>query len=240
MSSGQDQGLLQSRQSGIGARSRATIEFDKVQKETDDYKNAKWGSPGILLIVLLIVVLIIVLVLYYNLYTNFNTKDNSVAGALPGVFAKAPSWLTLGHGILLYLAGMVGIVGAAMAVALMFPENDRAMSVGTIVGSMLSLLFYLAVKSLADQASSWWIWSALFVIATVGAGFIGWYYFGNFVKEATTPADQVAKLPQGDQEAVVKFNKMLEMRSWWTIGSFVASILGGGVSAVGFWFLPHP
>lgn len=217
-------------QPSLAERSQAFIAEE--EQKAEKYVEGEMGSEWVILLVGLLSTLLFVMVVFYLEYVFFNMASDTGGAGIIG--AAAPnSFFASNHGLWFYLFAILMIMGAAAAFGFSYVKNEAAMTYTVMSSAMLSLIFFLGVKNLTDQATkaSFWTWVTVSCLAPVVLAGYGWWS----LRSQTTEKEAAAK--KTGTQADKKLHEAYASRTMWTLGMAVTSLVGAAGTFAGFYSL---
>ncbi len=197
--------------------------------------EGEMGNPLYLIGINLIATLLFAAIVFYLEYVYFNVSGLIQTAGVSGLFVSA-------HGLFFYFCGLLMIMGGACAFALSYIKNETALLYSIILSAMFTLLFWLGLKNLTDQASSgsFWTWVVIGILAPLVAGFYGWWSISGVAKAKAAILAKTKEATPDDADAIAaaeKVSKAYGTRSMYALILFVVDVLGCAGVAAGFYIL---
>ena len=196
-------------------------------KEVEDIKayfsGGEMGSPVYGMILAIVAALLFVMVIFYLQYVYFDPVTGSIGKKVTSVFVSS-------HGLLFYFFAVLMIGGAAAAFALSYVKNEMTIMYTLVSAAVMSLIFFLGLKNLTDQASSasYWIWVAIGAIVPFVLSVYGIYSLWKASQLANKTAEATGRAED------VKLAELFKTRFYYSIASGVISLIGIGGVVAGF------
>lgn len=190
-----------------------------------NYASGSWGNPWIMLALELFIGLLFVYLIYITAFPAFDATG-VIGSTKPGFFGDF-------HGVWLYLFALLGIVGIAGAVSLLWEKNMESFAAAFIATIVLALAFHFALQSLIDQAKvGFWFWTVMFPLLAVVIGVVAFLLWRRHQKTD----EELAAIQDEQLRAALKATSDgLKERAIPMYITLAIGIISSIVAAVGLW-----
>lgn len=218
-------------QQSFGERVQSTIAEEKAKVE--DYIKGDMGNPWWVAGLGAVMSALFIMVVFYLEYVFFDPTTGLIGKNVSSFFVNA-------HGLFFYFVAWLMIMGAAVCFGLSYTKNESALLYTIVASAILTLVFFLALKNLTDQASSasYWIWVGLSALAPLVLAVWGWWSLRAMRKNATVAKEVIDSMPDGNQKtSAMELNQAYNSRYTASTIMLVANVAGAIGTFAGFWVM---
>jgi hypothetical protein len=177
------------------ASDKAYAAVDAAKAKINAYEEGQWGNSWITVFLGLIVCLLILYLVYITEYNNFDTV---IAPSSPGVFGNY-------HGVWLYAAALLAILGASSCFGVMYERNTDAALWTIILIFAHVLLFYFALQNLMDLAKiAFYAWTIIATLVPIVVSVYGIFLARRSLTAAMMTDDELNAMPEGEKKTAAK------------------------------------